>query len=1603
MVVDASGGGQFTAINPAISYAQTYAQPTIIIRAGTYNEAVNVLGSAALTIIGESSMPEDYSKNQVIISSTTTPMSIGTNAVLGISWKNINFVNPLVGSNSPTVSLRGAMNAFYNCQFISAGGNSITLTLGTTLIANSYVEGTTKLFSGYIGMYIFGSTIAATASSATIIYSHGYGTPVQYSQTVLDSCSIIQKPGTTNTYVYLAGPNGDGSQAVFKYTSMASMIAPGGTRAVGTNGFYGEYSTTGPGSFSNDPTRVDTLMTAAMLANSTIDYVMANSFTGYSTPTTSWIDSTVLEAIAKANAAAAAAVSSSSSASTPSTSDLSSSAQSTSTSILSTSSSSSSSTTVTLSPSLSSPSSSSNGVPTTISTTLGTSSSSTTSSSLALSSSSSLTCVLPTSIPSTAKVVGPSNSCAGYTSIAAAVAALPADSTTQYIYILAGTYTEQIASVSRVGATIFRGESDNTLSQSSNLVNIQYSGSVLSSAGGSEEYAVFRSTQYNAKKYAFYNINFANIAPMSPNYIAIAMDIKAQQVGFYSCGFTSGQGTFLANYGTFYLSGCRIEGSQDFIWGYGATYISNSLIVSNAPGYAIAAQSYVTAYRSQIVFDTCAFVPKTTDSMSQSTYLGRDYTSFAKVAVINSFLDGHISPAGWLIKSATTNVTFAEFNNTGPSSTTSSRASDAQMLTDGSAYSAANVLGDLSWIDTSAVVPFKGFPPSLIAASLTSTATSSSPTASVTATALPTYVVSLTPNATQYGNITSAIKALPNDGAEKVILVMPGTYTEQITVNRKGKVTIRGMTSFPNDYSQNEVMVQFTYGVSTNAGQNELTPVVNAKKTDGTGLALYNIDFQNLFPQTNNYAALAADFYGTNMAAYGCSFIGYQDTLLANQGTQLFSNCYIEGSVDFIWGFSKAYFHSCVIAANTARTSISAQSRASADAPGGYVFDQCIVTYTSTYGSNFGLTYLGRPYSSYSIAVYKNSYLDKNINTAGWSVWQTSNPQTSNVLFGEYNNVGPSAWTSSTTRASFATNLTESQAAAYDIATFLGSTTWIDSYAYNLVPSFSFNATGTTIPASNTAPTGPNATEAANATSSHPRSGTVPPSGAVLVSADTAVANSFANLTAALASLPKDITSQVIFMYPGSYTEQVSVNRAGPVTIIGYQSGNVGQTYTGNQVTVTYSRGLSVVAPIPAGHTNAETAIIATASSKISFYNVNFINTANSDGAIPSYVTLAGSTYGDQIGFYGCSFIGWQDTLLTGNPSGYAYYESSYIEGAIDFIWGYSLSYFKGCTMAAKKAKSCITAQSRASLTAIGGYIFDQCLFTAASSATVDLNQLVYLGRPYSQYAKVIIKYSYLDSIIQPAGWKAWSATDSRLSDATFAEYQNTGPGNWENNAAARVAFGNATLLTSDIYALSSVMATTSWIDMTYWDSIITPQPAVATTPNTTVVGNSTTPPIGACIVSKTSIAGYTTYSTIAQCIAILPSTSVVSTIFIYPGTYSEQLTFNRSGATIFKGYSDTPGSFSTNQVIIQNSHGVDTQGDASNSDSATFYSRGKNVKFYNINLVNSFGTTKNYASLGFAIGNNGNASFYGCQVIGNQDTFNINVGQYFLLNLLLS
>jgi hypothetical protein len=748
-------------------------------------------------------------------------------------------------------------------------------------------------------------------------------------------------------------------------------------------------------------------------------------------------------------------------------------------------------------------------------------------------------------------------------------------------------------------------------------------------------------------------------------------------------------------------------------------YVYKSTIVPLSSGASIVYSKGATVnnvfYNSTVVFDSSSIEQKSGYSNS-GVFLAAPNGVGATVIYRNVAMGSLVSTSGFHPTAATVSSFYGEYANTGAGSYAKNaaiRPSYDNLLTANqvSQYTVDKVYANAfypygssstSWIDSSVLssvtdsdtAQLSLAPLSSIVASSTASITRSSfanstASASVSATSTAsscapsvTFTVSKNPGPCDYSNVTAAIAALPNDSKAYTIQIGAGVYNEQISITRKGKVTLIGATNSTRDYTQNQVTIQNSNGVLTSAGQDEITPTINAKKTnDNSGLALYNINFANVYPQTKNTAALAADFYGANIAAYGCSFTGFQDTLLANKGTQVFSNCYIEGrltwiytntsmltahsgSVDFIWGYSTAFFHQCMIVTNTPGSCIAAQARSTATTAGGYVFDRSVITYSSTYGSSFGLSYLGRPYSENSIAVYTNCYIDKHISAVGWSVWSTSAPQTSNVMFGEYANTGPGSWQASTQRASFATNLTATQAAQYELAAWIGDTTWLDQTAYNYIPSYSLTGTstsGSTSPSTNTTTsTGSTTTSTVNA---HPDTGSVPPAGAVVVSVDGSHNASFANLTAALASLPRDTTNQTIFLYPGSYNEQVpSINRPGAVRIIGYTTGSPGQSYKDNTVTITFSRGLSV-SPLPAGHSDAETATVQTASNRISFYNIVMINTDNLDGAEASYVTLAASIYGNDIAFYGCSFDGWQDTLLTGATTGYQYYESCYIGG----------------------------------------------------------------------------------------------------------------------------------------------------------------------------------------------------------------------------------------------------------------------------------------------------------------------------------------------------
>ncbi|KAG8941963.1 hypothetical protein FRC04_003922 [Tulasnella sp. 424] len=275
----------------------------------------------------------------------------------------------------------------------------------------------------------------------------------------------------------------------------------------------------------------------------------------------------------------------------------------------------------------------------------------------------------------------------------------------------------------------------------------------------------------------------------------------------------------------------------------------------------------------------------------------------------------------------------------------------------------------------------------------------------------------------KYSTITQALA----DTSSNIIYVYPGNYTEQVVISRSG-ITIYGETSNKLAYSSNTVTVSGNKYAGS-AGSNDASGTIRIL---ATGVKIYNLNIENTFGKPIDQAqAIALSVQAGTFACYACQIRGYQDTLLANKGTQFYGKSLIQGSVDFIFGQEASIWITGGTINTVGSGYITASGRSTSDA-NYYVIDHTTVT-----GS--GSVYLGRPWRNYARVVFQNSNLGSNIVTAGWKNWSDSDPRTDNILFGEYNNSGSGAWKSG--RASFATNLSS----GISISTVLGSTSWIDS------------------------------------------------------------------------------------------------------------------------------------------------------------------------------------------------------------------------------------------------------------------------------------------------------------------------------------------------------------------------------------------------------------------------------------------------------------------------------------------------------------------------------------------------------------------------------
>jgi pectinesterase len=269
---------------------------------------------------------------------------------------------------------------------------------------------------------------------------------------------------------------------------------------------------------------------------------------------------------------------------------------------------------------------------------------------------------------------------------------------------------------------------------------------------------------------------------------------------------------------------------------------------------------------------------------------------------------------------------------------------------------------------------------------------------------------------------------------------------------------------------------------------------------------------------------------------------------------------------------------------------------------------------------------------------------------------------------------------------------------------------------------------------------------------------TVRPSGA---------GGAFATVQAAVDAVPVGNTQRhIIDIYPGTYAARVKIPGDKPfITLrgLGPQPGDTVLTF--NET--------SDASP------NESTAHASTVVQGHDFVAEN-LTFANSYG--PGKQALALYAKADRLVFNNVRFTGYQDTLRS--EFGRHYFYKTYVEGAVDFVYGKGTAYFDQSTLFAK-ASGYVTAQGREAAAESNGYVFKDSTVTGSAP-----NGSVYLGRPWQAFSRAVFIDTKIGPVVSSAGWSAWSGNNNHLT-AFFAEYQSKDLAGNPLNVSGRVSWSH--------------------------------------------------------------------------------------------------------------------------------------------------------------------------------------------------------------------
>lgn len=279
-----------------------------------------------------------------------------------------------------------------------------------------------------------------------------------------------------------------------------------------------------------------------------------------------------------------------------------------------------------------------------------------------------------------------------------------------------------------------------------------------------------------------------------------------------------------------------------------------------------------------------------------------------------------------------------------------------------------------------------------------------------------------------YTSVQEAVDAAPSNRRDYYfIYIKKGTYKEVVTVPKNK---------------------EYIYLIGEDAETTVLTYDNYASRLKPDGSEYGTSGSASFFVQANNFVAenitfentagidagqaLAINIGGARSSFRNCLFLGHQDTWYAGNGTyQYVKDSFIEGSVDFIFGGSTAFFDHCQV--ESTRGGYITAASTPVDQPYGYIFNQCKITARSSVTEHS--VYLGRPWRPNAKVIYLSCNMGLHIQKVGWHNW--GNPDNERTAFyAEYNSTGEGA--SRDTRVSWSRQLTTDDAASFTYEKVIG-------------------------------------------------------------------------------------------------------------------------------------------------------------------------------------------------------------------------------------------------------------------------------------------------------------------------------------------------------------------------------------------------------------------------------------------------------------------------------------------------------------------------------------------------------------------------------------